>query len=67
MRWLTFLTASNRNAVDFGIVLINNGPLADLWVSALGKKMFAGELNGYREGNVPKSVKPWSQWIGSHN
>ncbi|BGP12659.1 hypothetical protein JCM10213_008796 [Rhodosporidiobolus nylandii] len=60
---------ARRNAVDFGIPLINNPLLAQLYVEALGKKMAKGEVgkaNNYQEGRIPSEVKAWSQWIGSH-
>ena len=35
---------ARRNAVDFGVPLINNPLLADLYVQALGRKMKLGEV-----------------------
>ncbi|GAA5857005.1 hypothetical protein JCM8547_007911 [Rhodosporidiobolus lusitaniae] len=58
---------ARRNAVDFGIPLVNNPLLADLWVTALAAKIKKGELGGYVEGRVPHEVQAWSTWIGSHN
>lgn len=60
---------ARRNAVDFGVPLINNPLLAELYVQALGRKMKKGEVgkaNNYEEGRIPSEVQPWSQWIGSH-
>jgi carbamoyl-phosphate synthase large subunit len=57
---------ARRNAVDFGIPLINNPLLAQLFVEALAKKVAKGELNGYYEGRIPADVKSWSEFIGSH-
>ncbi|GAA5980761.1 hypothetical protein JCM10908_001769 [Rhodotorula pacifica] len=60
---------ARRNAVDFGVPLINNPLLADLYVQALGRKMKLGEVgaaSNYVEGRVPSEVKAWSEWIGSH-
>lgn len=55
-----------RNAVDFGIPLVNNALLAELWVEALGKKIAKGELVSYSEGRIPPEVQPWSHWVGGH-
>lgn len=52
---------ARRNAVDFGINLINNPLLAELYVKALGRKLKKGELSGYVEGRIPSEVKPWSE------
>lgn len=60
------LLCSFRNAVDFGIPLINNPLLAQLYVEALGKKLLKGELEGYTEGRIPAEVRSWSEFIGSH-
>ncbi|BGO94662.1 hypothetical protein NBRC10512_004908 [Rhodotorula toruloides] len=60
---------ARRNAVDFGVPLINNPLLAELYVQALSRKMKKGEVgkaNNYEEGRIPSEVQPWSQWIGSH-
>lgn len=60
---------ARRNAVDFGVPLINNPLLADLYVQALARKIKKGEVgkaNNYVEGRIPSEVKPWSHWIGSH-
>ncbi|KAM0748799.1 spermidine synthase [Meredithblackwellia eburnea MCA 4105] len=55
---------ARRNAVDFGLPLIGNPALAQLFVEAFAKKALSGQLKGYHEGRIPKSVKPWSHWIG---
>lgn len=55
---------ARRNAVDFGLPLIVNPLLAELWVKAYAFKLNKGELEGYVEGRVPSEVKPWSHWIG---
>ncbi|KAM0793175.1 hypothetical protein ACM66B_000648 [Microbotryomycetes sp. NB124-2] len=57
---------ARRNATDFGVNLITNPLLAELYVRALRRKVLKGELNGYMEGRLPSEVKPWSEWIGSH-
>ncbi|KWU46669.1 hypothetical protein RHOSPDRAFT_31485 [Rhodotorula sp. JG-1b] len=51
---------ARRNAVDFGVPLINNPLIADLYVKALGRKMKLGEVgpvSNYVEGRVPSMVK----------
>ncbi|GAA5932565.1 hypothetical protein JCM3775_005962 [Rhodotorula graminis] len=60
---------ARRNAVDFGIPLINNPTLAQLYVSALARKMAKGEVgkaSNYVEGRIPSEVKAWSEWVGGH-
>lgn len=57
---------ARRNAVDFGLPLVTNPLLAELWVRAYAYKLHKGELEGYVEGRVPTEVKPWSEFIGSH-
>ncbi|GAA6014872.1 hypothetical protein JCM11491_002144 [Sporobolomyces phaffii] len=60
---------ARRNAVDFGIPLINVGALATLYVEALARKMHRGEVgkvDNYVESRIPSEVKAWSEWIGSH-
>ncbi|GAA5972250.1 hypothetical protein JCM11641_002374 [Rhodosporidiobolus odoratus] len=60
---------ARRNAVDFGLVLITNPLLAQLYVEALGKRMEKGEVgkaDNYVEGRLPSYIKSWSEWIGSH-
>ncbi len=58
---------ARRNAVDFGVPLINHPLLAQIYVEALAKKIAKGELNGYQEGRIPSEVKTWSEFIGGHN
>lgn len=55
---------ARRNAVDFGIPLINNPKLAQLWVEALAKKIPKGGLERYVEGRIPSEVRPWSDFMG---
>lgn len=60
---------ARRNAVDFGIPLVVNPLLAELYVQALGRKMKLGEVgavSNYVEGRVPSEVRAWSEFIGSH-
>ncbi|GAA5952858.1 hypothetical protein JCM21900_004245 [Sporobolomyces salmonicolor] len=62
---------ARRNAVDFGIPLINNPLLAQLYVEALALRMKKGEVgkaDNYEEGldRIPSYVQPWSHWLGSH-
>ena len=56
---------ARRNAVDFGVPLINNPLIADLYVKALGRKMKLGEVgpvSNYVEGRVPSMVKASFRW-----
>jgi carbamoyl-phosphate synthase large subunit len=54
-----------RNAVDFGIMMINNAQCAQLFVGALTKKISMGSgLKPYEEGRVLPEVKPWSSFAG---
>jgi carbamoyl-phosphate synthase large subunit len=55
---------ARRNAVDFGIVLINNAQCAQLFVEALAKKIPQGGLEPYTEGNIPSEVKSWREFVG---
>lgn len=54
---------ARRNAVDFGLPLINNVKLAVLFVEALEKKIPQGGLKGYQEGSIPSEVKSWREWV----
>lgn len=57
---------ARRNAVDFGLPLINNGPCALLWCEALEYKMKqpgSGGLSGWEEGKLPPEVKSWREWV----
>ncbi|KIJ65916.1 hypothetical protein HYDPIDRAFT_87520 [Hydnomerulius pinastri MD-312] len=55
---------ARRNAVDFGVPLVNNAKCAELWVEALKRKMEGGGLRGYEEGRIPSEVKSWREFIG---
>jgi carbamoyl-phosphate synthase large subunit len=57
---------SLRNAVDFGLPLLNNAQTALLFVEALAKKIPQGGLRGYAEGRIPPEVRSWSEFVGSH-
>ncbi len=59
----TQLTLIFRNAVDFGLPLINNAKLAVLWVETLKQKMPLGALKPYSEGQIPVDVKSWREWV----
>jgi len=59
----TQLTLIFRNAVDFGLPLINNAKLAVLWVETLKQKMPLGALEPYSEGQIPVDVKSWREWV----
>ncbi|KAI7955832.1 hypothetical protein MJO29_007231 [Puccinia striiformis f. sp. tritici] len=53
---------AHRNAVDFGLPLINNNKCARLFVEALAKKMPKGGLEPYTEGKIPS--RSWSEFVG---
>lgn len=54
-----------RQAVDFGLPLINEARCAELFVDALERKITRGELTGtYEEGRIPSEVRSWSDFIG---
>jgi carbamoyl-phosphate synthase large subunit len=53
-----------RNAVDFGLPLLNNPRTAQLFVDSLAKKMPQGGLRKYAEGRIPSEVKSWREFIG---
>jgi carbamoyl-phosphate synthase large subunit len=55
--------AAIRNAVDFGLPLINNARCAQLFVEALAKKL-PQQILPYREGRIPSEVKAWSEFVG---
>lgn len=58
---------ARRNAVDFGLPLINDARCAKLFVEALAKKMPEGGLERYSpDRKIPTEVKPWSEWVGGH-
>lgn len=55
---------ARRNAVDFGLPLINNAACAKLWCLALEHKLKqAGGLSGWEEGKLPPEVKSWREWV----
>lgn len=58
------LTMSIRNAVDFGLPLLNNARCAQLFVEALAKKIPEGGLREYTEDRIPSEVKSWREWVG---
>lgn len=55
---------ARRNAVDFGLPLLNNARCAQLWVEALGKKIAQGGLTRYTEGKIPPEVRSWREFVG---
>jgi carbamoyl-phosphate synthase large subunit len=56
---------ARRNAVDFGLPLLNNPRTALLFVESLAKKIPQGGLRKYTEGRIPSEVKSWSQFVGA--
>lgn len=55
---------ARRNAVDFGLPLLNNPRTAQLFVEALARKIPQGGLRKYLEGHIPSEVKSWSEFVG---
>ncbi|KAL5504672.1 CPA2 [Sanghuangporus vaninii] len=55
---------ARRNAVDFGLPLLNNAQCAQLFVEALARKMPQGGLRPYTEGRIPSEVKSWAEFVG---
>ncbi|KAH9067604.1 carbamoyl-phosphate synthase [Lactarius vividus] len=55
---------ARRNAVDFGLPLLNNPRTAQLFVDSLAKKIPQGGLRKYSEGRIPSEVKSWREFIG---
>lgn len=53
-----------RNAVDFGLPLLNNARCAQLFVEALALKIPQGGLKKYVEGRIPTEVKSWREFVG---
>ena len=53
-----------RNAVDFGLPLLNNAKTAQLFVESLAKKIPQGGLRGYTEGRIPSEVRSWREFVG---
>lgn len=54
-----------RNAVDFGLPLLNNARTAQLFVESLERKMPQGGLRKYSEGRIPSEVKSWREFVGA--
>ncbi|KAG7449648.1 carbamoyl-phosphate synthase [Guyanagaster necrorhizus] len=66
-RGLTFTDedyVARRNAVDFGLPLLNNARTAQLFVESLVKKIPQGGLRSYTEGRIPSEVKSWREFVG---
>jgi carbamoyl-phosphate synthase large subunit len=61
---LKLMTGELRNAVDFGLPLLNNPRTAQLFVDSLAKKIPQGGLRTYVEGRIPSEVKSWREFIG---
>lgn len=40
-----------------------NPKLAVLWAKTLAKKIPAGGLEGYTEGEIPSGIKSWKEWV----
>ncbi|TDL23038.1 carbamoyl-phosphate synthase [Rickenella mellea] len=55
---------ARRNAVDFGLPLLNNAQCAQLFVESLARKIPEGGLKSYREGRIPSEVKSWAEFVG---
>ncbi|KAH8087839.1 carbamoyl-phosphate synthase [Cristinia sonorae] len=55
---------ARRNAVDFGLPLLNNAQCAQLFVDALAKKIPQGGLRKYTEGRIPSEVRSWREFVG---
>ncbi|KZS88276.1 carbamoyl-phosphate synthase [Sistotremastrum niveocremeum HHB9708] len=55
---------ARRNAVDFGLPLLNNARTAQLFVEALARKIPEGGLKRYTEGRIPSEVKSWREFVG---
>ncbi|KAH9050939.1 carbamoyl-phosphate synthase [Lactarius deliciosus] len=55
---------ARRNAVDFGLPLLNNPRTAQLFVDSLAKKIPQGGLRKYSEDRIPSEVKSWREFIG---
>ncbi|KAG8830288.1 carbamoyl-phosphate synthase (glutamine-hydrolyzing) cpa2 [Serendipita sp. 400] len=55
---------ARRNAVDFGLPLLNNPRTAQLFVESLERKIPQGGLRRYSEGRIPSEVKSWREFIG---
>ncbi|KII95699.1 hypothetical protein PLICRDRAFT_150562 [Plicaturopsis crispa FD-325 SS-3] len=55
---------ARRNAVDFGLPLLNNARTAQLFVESLAKKIPEGGLRNYTEGRIPSEVRSWREFVG---
>jgi carbamoyl-phosphate synthase large subunit len=53
-----------RNAVDFGLPLLNNPRTALLFVEAMKRKIPHGGLRRYEEGRIPSEVRSWAEFVG---
>jgi len=53
-----------RNAVDFGLPLLNNAQTAQLFVESLARKIPVGGLKNYSEGRIPSEVRSWREFVG---
>jgi carbamoyl-phosphate synthase large subunit len=62
---LFIVESFSRNAVDFGLPLLNNARCAKLFVESLALKIPQGGLKRYVEGNIPSEVKSWREFVGS--
>ncbi|KAH6913948.1 carbamoyl-phosphate synthase subunit arginine-specific large [Coprinopsis sp. MPI-PUGE-AT-0042] len=56
---------ARRNAVDFGLPLLNDAKTAELFVEAMARKIPQGGLRSYTEGRIPSEVRSWSEFVGS--
>ncbi|KAF7321587.1 Carbamoyl-phosphate synthase [Mycena kentingensis (nom. inval.)] len=55
---------ARRNAVDFGLPLLNNERCAELFVESLARKIPQGGLRKYTEGHIPSEVRSWREFVG---
>ncbi|KAL0955783.1 hypothetical protein HGRIS_001997 [Hohenbuehelia grisea] len=55
---------ARRNAVDFGLPLLNNPRNAELFVESLARKIPHGGLKKYEEGRIPSEVRSWREFVG---
>ncbi|RDB25463.1 Carbamoyl-phosphate synthase arginine-specific large chain [Hypsizygus marmoreus] len=55
---------ARRNAVDFGLPLLNNARTALLFVESLAEKIPLGGLRSYTEGHIPPEVRSWREFVG---
>ncbi|KAF8229017.1 carbamoyl-phosphate synthase [Tricholoma matsutake] len=55
---------ARRNAVDFGLPLLNNAQTAKLFVESLATKIPLGGLRRYSEGRIPSEVRSWREFVG---